>query len=180
MTAAETLFLDDTGSIFGQYYALEAGAGRIYLTNSGSLDGNVLHSVSGDDDLSGEEGNDTLRGGSGDDTLEGGEECDLRVGNSGADAFVFASITDSTNNSDRDEIRYFEAADVIDLEGIVVDELIFLGSASFAGGGDAELRVRENSNGHSIVYVDTDGDGSGDMRILVSNHLGMSVSDFVL
>ncbi|MGH1578673.1 calcium-binding protein [Planktotalea sp.] len=133
-----------------------------------------------DDDLSGGNGDDTLKGGSGDDTLNGGGGQDLLIGGSGLDTFVFNDISESTNDGDRDEILYFETGDLIDVAAVVSGVLEFIGDAAFTGTGDAELRVKEYASGHSKVYLDTDGDGSGDMRILLTDTLGLGACDFIL
>lgn len=147
---------------------------------SGGNDSDTIYGGSGDDELKGGNGDDTLRGGSGEDTLIGGSGQDLLIGNSGVDVFQFNATSESTNDSNRDEIRYFQSGDVIDVEAVFATALDFIGSASFSGTGGAELRVRENASGHSTIYVDTDGDGNGDMRIFVSDTLGLVESDFIL
>ncbi len=156
---------------------VSGGSGNDELFGGSGND--VLRGNQESDTLNGGSGNDTLRGGVGDDTLIGGEGRDFLIGNAGADTFVFNDASESTNNSGRDEIRYFETGDLIDLAGVTVGPLDFIGGASFSGSAN-EVRVKEGAGGNSNIYVDIDGDGSADMRILVRGTLGLSESDFIL
>ncbi len=156
---------------------IKGGAGNDDI--NGGKGNDVLRGYGGDDNLEGGKDNDTLRGGAGDDTLNGGSGRDVMIGGVGNDTFVFNNVTDSTNNSNRDEVRFYDSGDIFDFEAVIGGTLDFIGSANFSGTG-SELRVKEGTGGNSTIYVDADGDGSADMKILVRNTLGLTEGDFVL
>ncbi|MGH1577413.1 hypothetical protein [Planktotalea sp.] len=156
---------------------IRGGSGDDVIT--GGKGDDVLRGKSGDDVLEGNNGDDAIRGGDGDDMIIGGGGTDLLIGNGGMDVFVFNNISESTNNAARDEIRFFEDGDMIDLQNVFGGTLEFIGTGAFTGT-DNEVRIKEGAAGNTTVYVDTNGDGSGDMRIFVSDTLGMTESDFIL
>lgn len=157
---------------------LRGGSGNDDLNGGKNADRVVGNA--GDDNIEGGSGDDTLRGGSGNDTLSGGIGQDLLIGGSGFDVFEFDTTAGSPNASDRDEVRQFETGDLIDFEDIIAGTLAFIGTSNFTGTGAEEVRIRETSNGSTVVYVDADGDGTGDLRLQVTNFLGMDASDFLL
>ncbi|MGH1577510.1 calcium-binding protein [Planktotalea sp.] len=157
---------------------LRGGEGSDTLAGGDGAD--MLLGKAGDDLLEGNAGNDTLIGGSGDDTLNGGLGQDLLIGGSGADVFVFGSTGASPNSSNRDEIQQFDQSDLIDVSQVFAGTLDFIGTGSFSGTGTAELRLNETAAGNTLAYVDIDGNGSAEMRIFVTNTLGLDQSDFIL
>lgn len=169
---------------------LDGGNGRDRLIGENGNDdlfgrqgADEINGNRGFDDLRGGSGDDTLRGGSGNDTITGGLGQDLLVGNSGEDIFVFTDLGESTNDTSRDEIQDFELGDQIDLSEVFEGELTFIGNAEFSGttlGASGELRVRDDGNGDSTIFIDTDGDGSADMRIFVLGYNSLVESDFML
>lgn len=154
----------------------------------------VLNGRSGDDLLSGGAGEDTIKGGAGDDTLMGGDEIDvirgadgddvidggagrdlMYAGNGGQDTFVFAQVADA----DFDKIFGFNASDdLVDLSAVAA-EASFIGTASFSGSGP-EIRVVEQSDGTSRVFVDTDGLGGTDMKFNIIDELGLTEDNFIV
>lgn len=161
--------LNGADKIFGR-----SGDDRIF----GGKGNDNLVGGSGDDFLRGGVSQDILSGGDGNDTLFGGTGKDVLTGGAGEDVFVFARANHSVNTADADEITDFEiGVDRIDLSGLNVD-LIYFGSAGFSGSG-AEVRVTSGSTS-STIRVDVDGDGSADMKIKLTDTLGVTEIDFIL
>lgn len=145
----------------------------------GGADADALFGRDGDDRLEGGADDDTLRGEGGDDILVGGAGRDVQFGGAGADTFLFTAVTDS-GGSARDVIRDFETGvDVIDVSDLA-SGITFVDASAFSGTGGAELQVRVNNGGNSIVAVDTDGDGSDDLKFSLTNVSGITEADFIL
>ncbi|MCP5074605.1 MAG: calcium-binding protein, partial [Rhodobacteraceae bacterium] len=138
----------------------------------------VLKADAGDDRLYGGSGDDNLFGGNDNDILKGGMGRDKLYGGLDADTFLFTKAAQSKNDSTADTIKDFELGiDSIDLSGVSVGTLVFIGSGAFSGT-QGEVQVTGASN--STVLVDVDGDGTADMKIVVSSVVGLTEGDFVL
>ena len=88
---------------------------------------------------------------------------------------------DSGLSSLSDTIHDFQhGIDRVDLSAVIPGVLQFVGSAAFAGGGTASVRVVTPSVGQSSIQVDYDGNGTADMRILLNNHPALTAEDFIL
>ena len=160
--------------------ALDGGTGDDILIGGGGDD--RLLGQAGEDDMSGGEGQDTLKGGDNRDTLNGGGGRDFLFGGSGADTFVYEAVSDSAAGGlNRDRIRDFSEADVIDLSAIDADEntagdqaFSLVGSFSGAAG---EMVWDAGSN---LLSLDTDGDGAADMEIDIRGGFTLDETDFIL
>ncbi|MDD5277906.1 MAG: calcium-binding protein, partial [Methylovulum sp.] len=101
-----------TGSDFVDVISGNAGDDTI----NGGLGDDTINGNDGNDILNGEAGVDTINGGAGNDTITGGAAGDILTGGTGADTFVYASATESNNNTatTSDTITDFETGtDVI-------------------------------------------------------------------
>lgn len=161
------------------------GLGNDDILTGGNGD-DILRGNSGADLLQGGYGNDTLFGGRGGDTIDGGEGSDILDGGAGkdlltggldADTFVFSRAAHSTDDANADKVTDFEVGiDRIDLSGLNTN-LIFIDSASFSGVA-GEVRVATFAS-KSLVRVDIDGDGTADMKIILTDAIGVTESDFI-
>ena len=149
-----------------------------------SLGQDTLKSKDGDDLLLAGDDDDLINAGAGADTVTGGEGKDFIRGGLGSDAFIYETLGESgLGVAEADVIRDFRTSDGdrIDLSGVALGELVYIGAAAFTGGGlQAEVRVGVVEQGQ-LVRVDADGDGISDMDILVANSgLTGGAADFVL
>ncbi|MBY5359431.1 RTX toxin, partial [Rhizobium leguminosarum] len=126
-------------------YTLEANVESLLYTGSASFTGtgnalaNTITGGAGNDTLDGGTGNDTLIGGAGNDTLIGGAGSDTMLGGAGNDIYMVDSAGDVINeavSAGTDEIRTVLAAYSI-AALINVENLTYIGSASFTGTGNA-------------------------------------------
>ncbi|MGC1495357.1 MAG: calcium-binding protein [Sulfitobacter sp.] len=147
---------------------------------SGGSGDDTIRTGQGDDILDGGAGNEFMRGGAGDDTLIGGLGQDTMFGNAGSDTFVFNTASESTNaGSAWDRIMDFTIGqDLIDLSAF---NARFIGTSAYAANGNiAEIRIFEDPNGDTRVFVDVNADGTSDMRFYLVNTLGITADDFIL
>ncbi|MBX5236955.1 M10 family metallopeptidase C-terminal domain-containing protein [Rhizobium sp. NLR22b] len=124
-------------------YTLGNNVENLLYTGSGSFTGtgnalvNTIIGGAGNDTLDGGIGNDTLNGGAGTDTLIGGVGSDTMSGGTGDDIYVVDIATDvviENVNEGTDTIRTALAGYTL---GNNVENLLFTGSASFTGTGNA-------------------------------------------
>ena len=113
-------------------------------------------------------GEDILRGQNGRDTLDGGTGADTLTGGAKIDTFVFDE-GDSILGS-RDTIT-----DMVFGETIELAAHTFIGTSSFSGSGDFEVRYISGATTSSIV-LDYDGDGAADEAINVTGEFAF-ISD---
>jgi hypothetical protein len=138
---------------------------------------NIVTGGGGDDRLVGQYGNDTLTGGAGRDVMLGG---------AGDDSFVFQALSDSVVGTGRDLIKDFEAGvDTIDLAAIDANSALaddqafsFIGSGGFTQTA-GELRAAL-FGANTLVSGDVDGNGQADFHILLTGHVALQATDFVL
>lgn len=180
----------------GGFDILNGGAGNDVLL--GGSDDDTMDGGDGDDHLRGETGKDTVSGGTGNDVLRGNQGNDKLFGNSGddvinggagsdrmwggddSDTFQFTKASHSPNSTAADAIKDFVAGeDQIDLSALVPGPIVFIGAGVFSGTGAAEVRATISA-ADTIVRVDVDGDGTADMRIDLSNAVGLTELDFIL
>ena len=153
-------------------------AGADYL--DGGEGNDVVRAGRGDDILLGGAGNDFMRGGAGDDLINGGFGQDIMFGNGGSDTFVFNTAAESTNaGAAWDRIMDFtQGQDQIDLTAF---NARFIGTAGYAANGNiAEVRIFEDPNGDTRVFVDVNADGTSDMRFYLIDVLNVTADDFIL
>jgi len=130
-------------------------------------------------------GNDILMGGDGNDVLIGGTGRDVLIGGAGNDHYVFNAVSDSPPGGGRDVIKDFVAGDVIDVSGIDANTTVandqaftFIGSAAFTHtAGEMQARFL---GGNTLVSGDVDGNGQADFQVVLSGHVTLQVSDFML
>lgn len=159
----------------------------------GSLSGDFISGMEGDDDLFGVIGVDILLGDAGDDTLGGGADRDLLTGGTGIDTFDFGKTEDSATTKTRDTITDFvHRQDKIDLSGIDAD----VSSATHAGlvgdqafkfiasqhfhGVAGELRYVYTPAGNTMIYGDVNADAKADFVLELLGKPVISGIDFVL
>lgn len=181
-TGADTLFGnagddslqggDDSDQLFG-------GDGRDTL--GGGSGNDLLNGGDQDDLLSGSSGVDTLVGGDGEDRIIGGSSGDRLSGGADADVFEYVTASDSSV-ANFDTITDFSTSggDVIDLADVSTQEMLFVGTGAFSGGGVASVRVVNVSATQRQVLVDTDGNGTVNMRIDFVGALTFTAGDFIL
>jgi Ca2+-binding RTX toxin-like protein len=129
---ASELVLRNSGHIAGQGAAIQGSVAADLVTNSGTIDGDVLlaegndlfrgrhgtlwgdiHGGGGHDTISGGAGEQSIRGGGGNDRLAGDADDDFLQGDAGSDRFVFARnggddrVIDFTNGTDRLDLNAF-------------------------------------------------------------------------
>jgi len=204
-TDIDTVFADCSfrlTSLFENLNLLGTGNHRGF----GSADNNLITGNSGDNRLSGLEGNDnilgefgddtvqggdgldTIEGGDGDDNLTGGLGKELMFGNTGADRFIFATLSHiGATTSTADIISDFTRGDdVIDLRAIDAnvmtpgtnDTFTFLGTAAF-GNVAGQARVAQ-SGGNTFVELDANGDSVADAMIRLNGLYLLNVNNFAL
>ncbi len=162
--------------------------------HGGDAEGDTL---TGFETLSGSQGNDfltgdvfanTLQGWNGDDVLEGGIGKDVLTGGAGADRFVFTTVGDSLYGADADRITDFSHAqgDKIDLSAVFGgphSEFEFIGQSTYSSPQNfsgPELRFAFTSPTTTTIAGDLDGDAVSDFHIVLSGHINLSASDFIL
>ena len=165
-----------------------AGADKLYgdAGDDYIIGGGLSSDASNDlnDFCLGGSGNDHLEGNFGDDRLDGGTGGDLLTGGDGKDVFIYRSIKDSVR-SNVDHITDFNtfATDKINLyridaiAGGANDDFIFRGHHVFTDVG--QVRVYE-SNGNTIIDVNTTGSLAADMRIQIDGLVTLTTADFIL
>jgi Ca2+-binding RTX toxin-like protein len=165
---------------------------NLALKGTGDIDGtgnglaNKITGNDADNTLSGGAGNDKLMGLDGDDVLVGGAGQDIMFGGAGADHFVFQAISDSVTGPARDFIKDFAAGtDKIDLAAIDANSgaaddqaFTFIGDGGFTHQA-GELQARF-AGPNTLVSGDVDGNGTADFQIVVTGHLVLQATDFVL
>lgn len=152
---------------------------------SGDAGNDLLWGGDGNDALLGGVGRDWLRGENGNDLIDGGRESDMLYGGKGADSFRFTSIADSQPGKDnRDQIRDFDATDLIDLRVIDANAsaagnqaFAFIGAAPFKAGVPGLLRF---DTGARLLQGDTNGDGKPDFEVLIAGTIKIAADDFLL
>ena len=145
----------------------------------GGRGNDTVNGGSGDDTVLGGVGNDKLMGDGGDDILIGGVGKDILTGGTDSDQFVFSRASHSPNTANADVIKDFELGiDLINLSGLIADNLDYIGGAGFSGTGP-EVRALDNA-GSTKIWVDVDGDGVADMKIVLNGVTGILESDFML
>ncbi|HEX8241682.1 MAG TPA: Calx-beta domain-containing protein [Allosphingosinicella sp.] len=137
-------------------------------------------------------------GGAGIDTIQGSQNADIIVGrgsgdmlygNGGNDIFRYDSVGDS-NSVGRDEIKDFNAGDLIDLSRIDANTLVdgdqaftFIGNADFSHTA-GELRFENISLGGTVWLVQGDIDGNGvadfEVQLIINPPDPITSSDFIL
>lgn len=130
---------------------LSGGAGKDILLGGEGDD--MLLGGAGDDQLSGDAGDDLLRGGPGNDTLSGGSGHDVFLWDAEERGLVFHDI-----------VADFAVGDRLDLTGLQAG---FIGTAGFAGQGEAEIR-----QSGAALYIDRNGDGVAESSIQITGLAG--------
>ncbi|MBP2296818.1 Calx-beta domain-containing protein [Azospirillum rugosum] len=140
---------------------LDGGAGRDTLTGG-----------AGNDLLRGLAGNDSLTGDAGDDILEDGVGYDTLTGGAGNDTFRIVApqpgTTFSYSTVSSTFISDFAQGDRIDLSALkatFIGESAFSGNSMNGGTGKAEVRLRSDYVGTTMLEIDSNGDGITDRTI---------------
>ena len=184
--------------------SLIGGTGNDYL--NGLAGDDYLNGLAGNDSLIGATGNDYLNGGTGNDSLYGGAGKDFLLGSSGndlitggdgtdtmnggagSDKFRFPNVTHSRAGISRDIITDFiTGVDDIDLSAIDSNLSVagnqtftFIGTGSFTGVGDGEVRYYQ-LGGDTIIQVDRQGNGiSAEMAVQLTGLINLVAGDFIL
>ncbi|MCW2244171.1 poly(beta-D-mannuronate) C5 epimerase [Azospirillum canadense] len=148
-----------TGTAAGD--TLDGGAGRD--TIGGGAGNDLLRGLAGNDSLTGDAGDDILEDGLGSDTLTGGAGNDtFRIVAQPAGTTFSYSIVSSTTITD------FAQGDRIDLSALkatFIGETAFSGNNLNGGTGKAEVRLRSDYVGTTMLEVDSNGDGLADRTI---------------
>jgi Ca2+-binding RTX toxin-like protein len=187
--ASSTSAINLTGNEFAQ--TIRGNAGSNVLAGGGGND--KLYGGGGSDTLYGDAGNDVLDGGGlGRDTLNGGSGNDKLIaygsgklyGGSGADTFVFKTLTPITQ---RDMIYDFSRSqgDKVHLSAIDANTKVsgnqaftFIGETAFTDKA-GQLRYA-NTNGDTYLYGDVNGDGKTDFSVRLDKTIEFVKSDFIL
>ncbi len=164
----DTYFVDNAGDVIVENagegtdtvktalasYALSANVENLVFTGSAAFTG------TGNDianNLTGGAGADTLSGGAGDDTLDGGAGADRLIGGTGDDTYLVDNVGDvvvENAGEGTDTVRTTLASYTL---GANVENLIYTGTATFTGTGNALNNVIIGGDGANIL----DG-GAGD------------------
>lgn len=175
---------DAAGDVFSSIEIISGSRFKDALGGNGSA--NTFNGMAGDDVLTGLGGRDMLSGGDGADVLIGGAAADLLSGGTGSDAFVFQTISDSSEKTGLDQILDFskkqdeiDVADIDANEGKKKDQdFDFIGAGRFhkeAG----ELRY-EFRKGDTHVQADTNGDGKADFSFVIEGEIKLAAGMFDL
>ncbi|SDD27395.1 Hemolysin-type calcium-binding repeat-containing protein [Sphingomonas sp. YR710] len=175
-------------------FTLDGNIENLVSTMLGSFEGtgnslaNIITGGSGDDILNGLGGNDKLIGGAGNDVLIGGAGADTLTGGDGADIFRFLLTGDlSAIAGKTDTITDFSstAGDHLDFSAFDADPLAvdhqaysFIGSAAFDHHA-GELRF-DSTGLITTVYGDTNGDGVADFMVKMAGDIHLTDHDFIL
>jgi Ca2+-binding RTX toxin-like protein len=130
---------------------MDGGTGNDTMV--GGAGGDLMFGGTGVDNLNGGANNDIMLGGTGDDTLMGGAGSDNLNGGTGRDTFKW-----NLNETGNDFIHDFilgATGDVLDLADLLV------GGPSDAASLDAYLDFSANSEGNTLITVDTNGAATG-------------------
>ncbi|MBO6804998.1 MAG: M10 family metallopeptidase C-terminal domain-containing protein [Thalassospira sp.] len=148
VTSNTTVKLGATATIDGQVISSVTGIENVYS-------GDGTDKLFGDKEsnlLSGGRGNDKLYGGSGQDKLYGGKGKDVMIGGSGADTFAFSNKPVSRAKADKADIikDFQQGTDVIDLSSIDAsvelggnDAFNFNGTTAFGRDSKGEIRYKQ-------------------------------------
>ena len=182
--SVENLTLGGTAAING----IGNGLANAIIGNGAN---NVLNGLGGADTMAGGAGNDILAGGAGTDVLNGGLGNDVLAGWQDADAFVFSTALNATNNVDR--ISDFDATqDIIKLENTgtglfntlavgVLDGTAFYSAAGATSAADATDRIIYNTTTGDLYY---NADGIGGVAAIkfatLTTHPAISAADFLI
>jgi Ca2+-binding RTX toxin-like protein len=139
-TNVELMEYTGTGNFNGTGNSIDnriiGGAGNDRL-DGGSGGNDQLVGLDGNDTLLGQGGDDALEGGLGDDTLDGGSGNDQMIGGSGDDTYVVGSTLDvvvEAGGEGDDTVRTSLGSYTL---GSDVENLVYTGTASFSGTGNA-------------------------------------------
>ena len=159
----ETVF---TGSgndvVFGNSAAnfIGAGAGNDHL-----------FAGLGNDNVDGGAGADVLAGGSGRDQLDAGVDSNL-------DRFIYTALSDSTALAGgRDTLLNFTEADRIDLDGLGIASLHYVGTGVAFDGLAGAVRVTSTAEGW-LIQLDADGNSTADFAIAVDDAAHTAVTNW--
>ena len=149
---------------------LDGGIGRD--TISGGAGNDLLRGLAGNDTMSGGEGDDILEDGLGSDTMTGGAGNDTFriVAPPAGTTFNYATVSSTT-------IIDFTQGDRIDLSAL---KATFIGENSFSGNtvnggtGKAEVRLRSDYVGTTMLEIDSNGDGLADRTISLNGSHGLA------
>ncbi|WP_145675644.1 nidogen-like domain-containing protein, partial [Azospirillum brasilense] len=143
---------------------LEGAAGRDTLSGGGGND--LLRGLAGNDSLTGDAGDDILEDGLGTDTMTGGAGNDtFRIVAQPAGTVYGYSTLSSTYITD------FAQGDRIDLSALkatFIGEGVFSGNPLNGGTGKAEVRVRSEYIGSTVLEIDSNGDGLTDRTVTLN------------
>ena len=154
-----------TGTGNGGNNIIRGGAGNDVL-DGGSAGNDSLFGNDGNDTLRGQGSDDLLEGGLGDDTLDGGTGNDTMRGGSGDDTYIVGATADvvtELGNEGIDTVRTTLSSYVL---GDNVENLVYTGTAGFAGTGNALAnRITtaggaDTLNGGAGVDIMTGGSGN--------------------
>ncbi|GGF74471.1 hypothetical protein GCM10011402_28900 [Paracoccus acridae] len=166
----------------------------------GSLLGDRIDGLAGNDSLFGGYGLDTLSGGNGQDRLAGDSGNDVLVGGGGrdtlsggadADRFVFAFAAETGPGAGtRDVITDFQGkrpGERIDLSAIDASSVtggnnafVFLGTAGFTPANDNGGLRHVQRNGSTIIQGSTDNDFAPEFEIELTGYHALTADDFIL
>ncbi len=140
---------------------------------------------SGSDQFTGDAGVNLFNGYDGNDILRGAEGADTLNGGNGLDAFIYATLSDSTvGAAGRDTISAFDSG-TDDINVSLIDANTTLaGNQTFtlgvlAAGQAGRLQVTANGAGSWLVQGDVTGDGAADFAIVVNGEQPVA-GDFIL
>jgi Ca2+-binding RTX toxin-like protein len=113
---------------------------------------NTIDGGDGDDRISGLSGNDSLAGGRGNDTLDGGAGIDTLTGGAGNDRYVVDTSGDVVTEQLGEGIDTVQALGSSWLLGNNLENLLYIGSASFSGTGNGLANAITGGDGADSLY----------------------------
>ena len=153
-TYVEDLVYTGTGNFTGtgnaSNNAITGGAGNDVL-DGGSAGNDTLSGLDGNDVLRGGSGDDLLDGGLGDDQLDGGTGNDTMRGGSGDDTYVVGSSADVVAELGGEGIDTVRSALTSYALGADVENLVFTGTGSATGTGNALSNQLTGNIGNDVL-----------------------------
>jgi uncharacterized protein (TIGR01370 family) len=135
-------------SAYDQFATTSASSTEGDDTLKGTYGSEVIMALAGDDRISAGAGDDTVYGGVGNDRISGGSGADTMYGSSGNDTYFVTDKDDTViEHQSRGQDRVYSKVHCLELAANV-EELMFYGTGSFVGTGNALSNILRGGSGN--------------------------------
>lgn len=150
----------------------------INTSTSKAIGNNIFFGTSSRDTLNGGMGNDTIAGNGGVDSLTGGTDADIFDYNYSSDSGVGMGNRDIITDFETGEDQ-INTSDFISFTLVSSNATAGNGLSDLTASGAAEI-AWEQTDGSTIIYLDTNGDGIANNEIELLGNINLQHIDFVL